>query len=519
MDLSHKKLRLEIQTMHKDVIRARVQTCRKLIAEIKKISQKKTVDKLKHEKNIRKVQRLTNEVHFLRHMKPNLIAKFCLSHTEESLENLRKQPDVTPQLRALAKVSSHKLIKPLVDEFRKKFPKWRDTLPKLLEKDSEVLGIISNNDENPMENNENLNESAKDHAEDGEEVMKKTPEKKLNSKKISAQFSHKLSAYKLKTTLKKRKLSNSDFSDLDKRKSLPGNNVKNWLVENNSENEKDSFFNNRSAENAAKSKDANSPKKNKKRNSISLKENDENYKSNEMKNVKVQKIDKAENADSEDNEDFSLENQKESFFNRSAEKIDKSLKINEEKTNIKSENVISAKKSKRKSTISHEENHENYKNNEVKNAEVQKIDGNEEIKLKNEYNEKLGKSGKLVKKIVETVQQQEDPFFITKDNNKYLTFGKIEEPKVEISPKLSVINRSNFPKQSTKIWNDRKYFTNTERFVENSNFDKYSKRTSNNRKSFSADVCSKEQLHPSWEAKKRTSSLVPFQGKKISFDD
>lgn len=52
--------------MRQPIARGRVHLCRKLIADIRTLSKKKVNDQLKNEKNHRKIQRLTDEVHELK---------------------------------------------------------------------------------------------------------------------------------------------------------------------------------------------------------------------------------------------------------------------------------------------------------------------------------------------------------------------------------------------------------------------------------------------------------------------
>uniref|UniRef100_A0A170YG37 Serum response factor-binding protein 1 n=1 Tax=Triatoma infestans TaxID=30076 RepID=A0A170YG37_TRIIF len=142
--LSRNKLRQEVQSMRPSIARGRIHLCRKIITDIKKLSKKKVNDQLKNEKNNRKIQRLTNEVHELKRLKPNSIAEFALSHTVESAKALRENPDISSRDRVLAKLSLHKLIKPLVETFHKSYPNWQELLPKLLDKNAVEIEATGN---------------------------------------------------------------------------------------------------------------------------------------------------------------------------------------------------------------------------------------------------------------------------------------------------------------------------------------------------------------------------------------
>ncbi|XP_038222082.1 glutamic acid-rich protein-like [Zerene cesonia] len=162
---------------------------------------------------------------------------------------------------------------------------------------------------------------------------------------------------------------------------------------------------------------------------------------------------------------------------------------------------------------------------------------NEKI-LKRNFNKKEDESIKVVKVV--------DPFFKTSSGDNYMSLAEPRAPDevkevhkqgnrqyrravmfghVAKSKPRNYDQDSRENNQFKKAYNKSasSYDNNGDRFNKNNNFKSFH---NNDRKNKFNDSQSKdkfdekpEKLHPSWEAKKKLSSVLPFQGKKIVFDD
>lgn len=145
-----------------------------------------------------------------------------------------------------------------------------------------------------------------------------------------------------------------------------------------------------------------------------------------------------------------------------------------------------------------------------------------------------------------------DPFFVTATNEEYVTTQVPVENSDNHKPKWSYRKDDYIPTKAKSFsnlknnnrWNDRETSTQWSKnsdFGKNSfkkPFDNILEKTSTNERrpighlgnrkerrkalhqavsSFQPDI-KPEKLHPSWEAKKKISSIASFQGKKITFD-
>ncbi|XP_014282459.1 serum response factor-binding protein 1 [Halyomorpha halys] len=140
-----------------------------------------------------------------------------------------------------------------------------------------------------------------------------------------------------------------------------------------------------------------------------------------------------------------------------------------------------------------------------------------------------------------------DPFFMTRDNSEYRTYcdiGANAKKDKDVSDKTNLDDDDdnddkNFKNNYKKGNYNKKNNLKDDSFNRNKNNQRFDSRKTitylggSDRKSFDKkgfrrgekrpsmeDPQSNVKLHPSWEAKKKLSvSTVPFQGKKITFDD
>lgn len=202
-------------------------------------------------------------------------------------------------------------------------------------------------------------------------------------------------------------------------------------------------------------------------------------------------------------------------------------------------------------------------------ATIQKSEKKKKDSKKNKnFNEKILNRNFKNKKDLDDTSQKEvkivDPFFITSTGENYMSLAEPRAPdevkefhkegnrklrravKFGLVPKIKPrqefrqdnkdrFNRHNrqngFDKKSggfdrQNLLNDRfnrkdNFKDNDRRLNENQNY-QINKFRDNPRTNFNdqSDASNKpEKLHPSWEAKKRQSGILPFKGKKVVFDD
>ena len=119
------------------VERARVHVIHKMTRQTTSLRNKKVANDLQKSKNLRKADRLTKEVLLLKKLKKHDMAKFALKNTESWMKDIPNNEDqsIDPLLeeRALIRIANHPEVKKRVEGFRKKYPDWASSLPKLME--------------------------------------------------------------------------------------------------------------------------------------------------------------------------------------------------------------------------------------------------------------------------------------------------------------------------------------------------------------------------------------------------
>ncbi|KAM9507642.1 serum response factor-binding protein 1 isoform 2-T2 [Guaruba guarouba] len=95
--------------MRKDVKKARVLTIRKLTRHIGKLKLKRGSEDLKL-KNQKRVDRLIEEIHAMKELKPDEVTRLAL-RTEINFESVCRQPNCTATERAIARLATHPTLK------------------------------------------------------------------------------------------------------------------------------------------------------------------------------------------------------------------------------------------------------------------------------------------------------------------------------------------------------------------------------------------------------------------------
>uniref|UniRef100_A0A8C6W6F7 Serum response factor-binding protein 1 n=1 Tax=Nannospalax galili TaxID=1026970 RepID=A0A8C6W6F7_NANGA len=110
--------------MRKEVKRIRVLVIRKLVRTVARLKSKKgTEDALL--KNQRRAQRLLEEIHAMKELKPDIVTKSALGD-DISFEQICKKPDSTATERAVARLAVHPLLKKKIDVLKAAVQAFKD---------------------------------------------------------------------------------------------------------------------------------------------------------------------------------------------------------------------------------------------------------------------------------------------------------------------------------------------------------------------------------------------------------
>ncbi|XP_036060751.1 serum response factor-binding protein 1 [Onychomys torridus] len=114
----------EVVKMRKEVKRVRVLVIRKLVRSVGRLKSKKgTEDALL--KNQRRAQRLLEEIHAMKELKPDVITKSALDD-DINFEKTCKKPNSTATERAIARLAGHPLLKKKIDVLKAAVQAFKD---------------------------------------------------------------------------------------------------------------------------------------------------------------------------------------------------------------------------------------------------------------------------------------------------------------------------------------------------------------------------------------------------------
>ncbi|NWW52420.1 SRFB1 protein, partial [Pedionomus torquatus] len=114
----------QVVKMRKDVKKARVLTIRKLTRHIGKLKLKKGSEDLKL-KNQKRVERLIEEIHAMKEIKPDEVTRLAL-RTEISFGSVCRKPNCTATERAIARLATHPILKPRFVELKAAVKAFKD---------------------------------------------------------------------------------------------------------------------------------------------------------------------------------------------------------------------------------------------------------------------------------------------------------------------------------------------------------------------------------------------------------
>ncbi|XP_074711416.1 serum response factor-binding protein 1 isoform X1 [Strix uralensis] len=114
----------EVVKMRKDVKKARVLTIRRLTRHIGKLKLKRGSEDLKL-KNQKRVERLIEEIHAMKEIKPDEVTRLAL-RTEINFESVCKKPNCTATERAIARLATHPILKAKFAELKAAVKAFKD---------------------------------------------------------------------------------------------------------------------------------------------------------------------------------------------------------------------------------------------------------------------------------------------------------------------------------------------------------------------------------------------------------
>lgn len=465
------------------------------------------------------------------------------------------QPEVSSRQRALAKLALQKLIKPMVESFHEKYQNWQDSLPKLLVKNTDQTGVAaSTNIENKI--NEEIRISTNE-ANDAEQNISMGKYVSDNDSNESSYFSSdSVNQFDISDIRPKKFIGvegSASFDEINLKKP----NDTNPLKKNTKIKKKEVTISKKSSVKCStlsfKKTKSKILKKSSSAQSKGINWNIQNIAECASTSERVDHEPLDQNNDilgkkeerEENDQQKEIKNNLVQFRMNSSYSKGVNEEFTEEKFQLKSVDIedISGKKRKKiKMSVSPVRNLDKfraYQNQKSKDfplnseedegdnivcneSEASQNDNPANLKTVNSEEKFEVFVSKKVEQDVPTfckienksesfqIQQHEDPFFLTKDNEKYMTFGKIVAESNESLPKPKEL------KTSIKSWTSEKSFKNLR------NGDKFQRNDDLLRRRNKRNlplVENKIQLHPSWEARKKITTILPFEGKKISFDD
>ncbi|NXE97477.1 SRFB1 protein, partial [Menura novaehollandiae] len=114
----------QVVKMRKDVKKARVLTIRRLTRHIGKLKLKKGSEVVKL-KNQKRVERLIEEIHAMKEIKPDEVTRLAL-RTEVNFESVCRKPNCTATERAMARLATHPTLKPRFVELKAAVKAFKD---------------------------------------------------------------------------------------------------------------------------------------------------------------------------------------------------------------------------------------------------------------------------------------------------------------------------------------------------------------------------------------------------------
>ncbi|NWV39215.1 SRFB1 protein, partial [Grantiella picta] len=176
----------QVVKMRKDVKKARVLTIRKLTRHIGKLKLKKGSEDLKL-KNQKRVERLVEEIHAMKEIKPDEVTRLALRE-EVNFESVCRKPNCTAAERAMARLATHPTLKPRFVELKAAVKAFKDAR-KNPDKATPVKKDNSEEQPEPAQHSNNLHDQAPKLAQKQQGCEHKTkPSMKIETDKVVEQL-------------------------------------------------------------------------------------------------------------------------------------------------------------------------------------------------------------------------------------------------------------------------------------------------------------------------------------------
>ncbi|XP_043442058.1 serum response factor-binding protein 1 [Prionailurus bengalensis] len=181
----------EVVKMRKDVKRIRVLVIRKLVRSVGRLKSKKgTEDALL--KNQRRAQRLLEEIHAMKELKPDIVTKSALSD-DINFEKICKKPDSTATERAIARLAVHPLLKKKIDVLKAAVKAFKDARQNVVEINSSKNASVENHSKDTLCSNDDASKLQHEGtivSEQKEKEAKILAKKPRNSKEKITKMEH-----------------------------------------------------------------------------------------------------------------------------------------------------------------------------------------------------------------------------------------------------------------------------------------------------------------------------------------
>ncbi|KAM9094730.1 serum response factor-binding protein 1 isoform X1 [Sarcophilus harrisii] len=169
----------EVVKMRKEVKRTRVLVIRRLTRHLAKLKSKKGTEDILS-KNQRRIQRLLEEIHAMKDVKPDEVTKSALDD-DINFEKICKKPDSTATERAIARLATHPLLKKKIDALKAAVQAFKDARQTV----TEVESLKDSSEENYNEETEvklNSSDSVNKFKHQENTVKKEENDKTLSKK-------------------------------------------------------------------------------------------------------------------------------------------------------------------------------------------------------------------------------------------------------------------------------------------------------------------------------------------------
>uniref|UniRef100_A0A2A4JVS5 Serum response factor-binding protein 1 n=1 Tax=Heliothis virescens TaxID=7102 RepID=A0A2A4JVS5_HELVI len=468
----------EVILLKKQLNQAKIQIIHKLTRKAKQLTEKKAPEKLQ-EKLKRKAESAVKEVLIIKKIKPKDLAKFIVTHKGE-LNTFLNKPQVDED-KACARLLLHKALQ---------------------EKYKFIRGRFSNVPIQDLFMSRLERRKMKKEAKEKQKNKKKDKNNK-NNKVVNSEGD-----WNVEDVGDERKLSDDEGNGMSGEDDVPS--------DDNDGNEESGDESDQSDDGDVEEND-------------DVVENDVETKDLEEDNDSVE-----EPSDSELKEDSSK-------TLKQTPKAEPAVVGN--KTKAKKTEVVSPKITEPKQIVNKQPPKEIIKKNPIKKQK--------ELNKTKHFNEKILQKKLKKDSDAPVAQKIVDPFFITSTGENYMSVVEPRAPD-EIKDEHMQGNRrlrravmfGHVPK--SKLRQNNNYYNEDNRFNKQNGYDRGNnfkgkfndrnqfneRRNFNDKKSFNNDFNDKrgfnrngkvneepEKLHPSWEAKRKKSGILPFEGKKIVFDE